>query len=163
MIKYFFLSFVILSCSKKSTDNFTVEYFANSYQNFFISNCFYYYTDNKAYKEGLDCNDHLFLNIEERVYLDSLVESLKYKLNFHILKSSENRISMYLYGPNYSNILDESLKGNAVSTAPPTYFCVTEACMEIVRSKEFKKRAKDFAKKRYKEYIRQNKSKINPK
>ena len=153
MNKYLiFIIFIILSCSKKNHDVFTVEYFDKTYQDFFISHCFYYYTDNKAYNERLDCNDFLFLNNEERAYLDSLTESLKYKLNSHILEASENRISIYLYGQNNSNILEDSLKYSSVSAAPPTYFCVAQACMEVVRSKEFKEKANVYAKIRYKEY-----------
>ncbi|MBK9736516.1 MAG: hypothetical protein IPO92_16775 [Saprospiraceae bacterium] len=173
------LIFILISCSKKSTEYISVEYIENNYKDFFISQCFFYYLDDKTYKERFDCGALLFLDNNNRTYLDSLVVSLQYELNDHIINQSEGMTSMYLYGKNNLNILEDSLKRirkypnlqidyppnivvepineYAHHSAPPTYFCVTQACMKVVRSKEFEKMAYEYAKKRIKEHKAQMK------
>jgi hypothetical protein len=173
---YILLIFILVSCHRNNIFDFTATHFYNTYQDLFISNCFYYYTDNKVYKERFDCSDHLFLSSEERVYLDSLVVSLKIELNDHIVSQSEGMTSLYLYGRNNTNLLEDSLKQISKNpnlpihyppgivmepinkythhSAPPTYFCVAQAVMKVVRSKEFEKNAINYSKRRIKEHNR---------
>ena len=158
MLKYIIaISIILLSCAKSKTDKYTFDFFYENYKDYFIGDCFYFYLDDKKYKERFECADFLYLSDKEKFYLDSMVASLRFDLNAHIANKSEGGYSMYLYGKNGKNILEDSLKGRSVSTALPGYFCVAKTCMNVVRSKDFQDRAKKFAKRRAREEKEKNK------
>lgn len=153
MSKYFIFIFCVLlfSCSKHDHIGNKYNFYYNIYTDYFISKSIYYYLDDKKWKEGFGCGNHTLFTMDERADLDTLVMSLRHRLNNYILDRSEGGYSMYLIGPEGKNILEDDLKRNSVSTCVPHYGCVVQACMDVVRTKEFQKKARQFAIRKLKE------------
>lgn len=121
------------------------EYHKNVYKDIFISKCFYQFTDNKEWKDQVSCVSIRSFREKDLKSLDSLTRLVKIKLNNKILELTEGRASLYYYGPNKTNLLEDSLKAQSVSSFTPAYDCISTICMDIYRSKDMYKLAEEYA------------------
>lgn len=127
------------------------EYHKNVYKDVFISKCFYQFTDNKEWKDQVPCVSIRSFREKDLKSLDSLTRLVKIKLNNKILELTEGRASLYYYGPNKTNLLEDSLKAKSVSSFTPAYDCISTICMDIYRSKDMDKLAEEYAQWRIKD------------
>lgn len=79
---------------KATLINILLNFFYEKYIDNFVGQCFYYYTDEKVWRDIFFCPDYLNFDNREKKYLDSLITSLRFDLNEHILEGSEGGYSM---------------------------------------------------------------------